>query len=56
MGVGLLLSHRRIARFWSTFYRRPVPTGFVYFYFYVLGPVFILACGVLALVSALTIK
>ncbi|HEV2415915.1 MAG TPA: hypothetical protein VGX27_14015 [Candidatus Dormibacteraeota bacterium] len=56
IGGVLLLSHRHIARLWSTFYKRPIPTGFVYFYFYILGPIFILVCGALALLSALTIK
>jgi hypothetical protein len=56
IGVALLLLHRQSARFWSTFYKRPIPTGLVYFYFYILGPVFIIVCGALALLSALTIK
>jgi hypothetical protein len=56
VGTVLLAMNRQIARFWSTAYRRPIPTGFVYIYRYILGPVFILICGGLALLSALTIK
>ena len=56
IGGVLLLAHRHIAGLWSTSYKRPIPTGFVYFYRYVLEPIFILGCGALALVSALTIK
>jgi hypothetical protein len=56
IGVVLLLSNRYIAQFWSTLYKRPVPTGFIYVYRYILGPVFIIICGLLALLSALLVK
>ena len=56
VGAGLLILHRHVAAFWSRFYNRPVPTGLRYFYFYLAGPIFIVICGGLALLSALVIR
>jgi hypothetical protein len=56
VGAALLFLHRHVAAYWSRFYNRPTPTGFRYFYRYLLGPTFILICGGLALLSALTIR
>jgi hypothetical protein len=56
VGAALLFLNRHVADFWSRVYNAPTPTGFQYFYRYLLGPIFILICGGLALLSALTIR
>lgn len=55
-GVTMLVQHKRIALYWSGFYGRPVPKGLRYVYLYVLGPVFLIVVGVLALLSVLTVR
>src|SRR5205809_6002853 len=53
LGTAMLVFNRRVARFWSGIYQRPVPTGVRYFYFYIAGPILLFAFGVLAVLSVL---
>ncbi len=53
LGMTMLIAHRRIAAWWSRFYGRPVPTGLMYFYLRIAGPILIIVFGILALITAI---
>ena len=56
VGTVLLVLHDRLAGYWSKALGRPVPRGLNYFYRYLLGPIFLLTLGVLALLSVLLFR
>jgi hypothetical protein len=56
VGTVLLVFHDRLAGYWSKASGKPIPRGLSYFYLYLLGPVFLLTLGVLALLSVLLFR